>query len=157
MSRHGYGDGDSYYPGLWEGIVGSAMRGKRGQAFFRALIGALDAMPEKRLIAGAARKDGDFCALGALGHARGLPMDDIEFHMDANDWDALGRLFDIAAPLAQEVMYNNDEQHDGWDSTTRRWREMTPEVRWQWMRDWAAMHIRVTPDELLPLEPHAQT
>lgn len=49
MSRHGYSDEGGNF-GAWRGVIASATRGKRGQAFFRALVAALDAMPEKKLI-----------------------------------------------------------------------------------------------------------
>jgi hypothetical protein len=35
----------------WQGVVKSAIRGKKGQAFLKELLSALDAMPEKKLIA----------------------------------------------------------------------------------------------------------
>lgn len=72
MSRHGYSD-DCEHVAMWRGVVASATRGKRGQAFFRALVDALDAMPEKRLIAGLLEDaEGSVCALGCLGRARGI-------------------------------------------------------------------------------------
>ena len=54
MSRSGYPDDcDSNWQMIkWRGMVVSAMRGKRGQQFFRDLLAALDAMAEKSLIAG---------------------------------------------------------------------------------------------------------
>lgn len=53
MSRHGYTDScdDNFALIRWRGAAKSAIRGKRGQAFLRELLAALDAMPEKRLIA----------------------------------------------------------------------------------------------------------
>ena len=53
MSRSGYSD-DEGEPGqfaMWSGQVASAIRGKRGQAFLREMAEAMDAMPDKRLIA----------------------------------------------------------------------------------------------------------
>lgn len=52
MSRSGYTDDDDdpLATGRWRAQVRSAIRGKRGQAFLRELIAALDAMPEKALI-----------------------------------------------------------------------------------------------------------
>lgn len=55
MSRSGYiddYDDDNGSLAMYRGQVASAMRGKRGQAFLRGLLSALDEMPEKRLIAG---------------------------------------------------------------------------------------------------------
>lgn len=56
MSRSGYADwcDDNWAMIRWRGAVASAVRGKRGQAFLRELATTLDAMPEKRLIGGAA-------------------------------------------------------------------------------------------------------
>lgn len=53
MSRSGYSedwDGENWTFIRWRGAVKSALRGKRGQAFLREALAALDAMPEKRLI-----------------------------------------------------------------------------------------------------------
>lgn len=144
MSRHGYHEGDCDDVGSflrarnWNGVVGSASRGKRGQAFFRALVAALDAMPEKRLVKGELEDgEGSVCALGCLGKAKGVALKSI----DTEDWETLGETFNIAKQLAQEVMFRNDE---GDDFGMR----MTPEERWQYVRRWAAHQIRVTPEEL---------
>jgi len=60
LSRSGYSDDydDERMAALYRGAVASSMRGKRGQAFLREMIEALDAMPEKRLIADSLRVDG---------------------------------------------------------------------------------------------------
>lgn len=136
MSRHGYSD-DCENVAMWRGVIASATRGRRGQAFFRALVAALDAMPEKRLVAGELQEpDGSVCALGCLGKARGVDLANV----DTTDWDALGELFNIAPQLAQETMFMNDE----WGSHS------SPENRWKRVRDWAAKQIRVEPGEALP-------
>lgn len=136
MSRHGYSDdcdGDSNLQ-PWRGVIASATRGRRGQAFFRALVDALDAMPEKRLVADELEtKAGEVCALGCLGKARGVDMTGI----DTEDWGKLSELFDIAPQLAQEVMYVNDEL--GYRAT--------PEHRWEIVRDWAAKQIALPPSK----------
>lgn len=138
MGRHGYSD-DCENVGLWRGTIASATNGKRGQAFFRALLKALDEMPEKRLVAGDLETpEGAVCALGCLGQAKGADLSNI----DTEDWDALGELFNIAPQLAQETMYVNDE----WGY------RQTPEKRWEIVRNWAARQIHVTADELLPPE-----
>ena len=52
MSRSGYSeDCDGWALVRWRGAVKSAIRGQRGQAFLRELLAALDAIPDKRLIA----------------------------------------------------------------------------------------------------------
>ncbi len=137
MSRSGYSD-DCENVAMWRGVVASATRGKRGQVFFRALLAALDAIPDKRLVEGDLEtEEGAVCALGCLGKARGVELGQV----DTYDYDQLGELFNIAPQLAQEVMYVNDES----------WRVTTPEARWLEVRTWAARQILVEPDEILPV------
>lgn len=140
MSRSGYTD-DCENVAMWRGQVASAIRGKRGQTFFRDLLAALDALPEKKLIHGDLRDEsGCVCAIGAIGLKRGVDVDSL----DTYDYDKLGDTFNIAHQLAQEVMYENDE--GAW-----RGRE-TPEERWTRVRAWVVEQIRVTPEEALAVE-----
>lgn len=131
MSRSGYSDDiDNWAAIKWRGIITSATRGKRGQAFFRDLVAALDAMPVKRLIRGYLKSsDGEVCALGACGVFRGVSMD-----IDPEDHEIIGTQLDIAPQLAQEVAYMNDDDFCSW-------RVATPEYRWQHMREWARAQI----------------
>lgn len=125
MSRSGYCDDcdDDYLAiGRWRAMVKSAIRGRRGQKFLRDTIAALDAMPEKRLIAEELRDDGEVCTLGAVLIARGADPDGF----DPEEHGLLAKELDIAPCLVQEVEYENDEG---------AWRE-TPEQRWQRMRKW---------------------
>ena len=152
MSRSGYTD-DCDNMAMWRGRVASATRGKRGQAFFRALLEALDAMSEKCLITNALETEtGEVCAIGALGKARGIDMSDV----DSDEPSEVAPLFDIAECLAQEVVYMNDEYSQcvyvELPGPPRYWRqhdclrhEITPEERWQHMRDWVAKQIRPVP------------
>lgn len=155
MSRSHYSDDadDFLEMGRWRGRVASATRGKRGQAFFRDLVKALDAMPEKRLIEGALvittdtprrediYREGEVCAFGAVAIARGMTKEAMQA-VDVEDHDAMSALFGIAAPLCAEVMYMNDEAFNY---------ATTPEERWVAMRDWAAEQIILADDEVLPL------
>lgn len=75
-----------------------------------------------------AYREGDVCALGALGRVRGLDMTDL----DPNEPEGVAAAFDIASPLAREIVYWNDEGGDY---------QETPEQRWQRMRDWVARQI----------------
>lgn len=129
MSRSGYSDDcDPLDFGRWRAQVRSAIRGKRGQAFFRELLGALDAMPDKRLISSDLQDaNGCMCALGVLAEKKGALAG-----LDTYDWGQLGRTFDIAHQLAQEVMYENDEG---------AWRQETPEERWHRMRAWVVSQM----------------
>lgn len=163
MSRSGYsddGDGESYSLAMWRGIIGSATRGKRGQRFFRDLVGALDAMPDKRLVTSTLEtEEGAVCALGALGKRKGTDLKALDGGEDDYGWDhnALGKAFDIAPQLTMETMYINDEagptrwvaDNPGFPASKRRVNE-TDEERWTRVRAWAARQIRVTEDELLP-------
>ena len=134
MSRAGYTEDGEDNWGLicWRGQVASAIRGKRGQAFLRDLVAALDAMPEKALIAEELEDgDGNVCSLGAVGRLRGVDMRRI----DPYDYDEVAGAFDIAEPLAREIEYENDEG-------TWQWQKETPEQRWKRMRAWAASKIK---------------
>ena len=127
MSRSGYTDDcydDQWQAIMWRGAVASAIRGKRGQAFLRELIDALDAMPERRLIAHDLEKDGAVCAIGSVGTRRGVEMG----KLDPKEPSQIAEAFGIAAPLVREIEWYNDE---GGNS-----RE-TPEDRWRRMRTWA--------------------
>lgn len=139
MSRSGYHDDcdDDLALGRYRGVVASATRGKRGQEFFKALVDALDAMPEKRLIADELEApDGAVCAIGALGKARGLDMTGL----DPDDPQRVGKVFNIAEALAREVVFENDEA-SGWKDS--------PESRWCRMRAWARQQIKLQPPATL--------
>lgn len=131
MSRSGYTDDYDFDPlalGRWRAQVASAIRGKRGQAFLRELVEALDAMPEKRLIANNLEHAGSVCAIGSVGVKRGIEMSTI----DPYDYDRLADTFGIAHQLVQEIEFMNDE---GVYCTS-------PEERWAAMRKWAVSEIR---------------
>lgn len=137
MSRSGYSD-DCEGLELWRGAVKSAIRGKRGQAFFRDLAVALDAMPERRLIADELQtSDGEFCTIGVLGHARGVDMT----KLDPEDRDAVGEAFNIAPALAAEIVFENDENDYHWNATLGHIEYDTPEQRWSRMRQWVESNL----------------
>lgn len=133
MSRSGYND-DCENLAMYRGQVASAIRGRRGQAFLSELVGALDTLPEKRLIAHDLRNSEGVCALGAVGSKRGVELE----KFDPEDADTLSGVFGIAHQLVRELEYENDEGF--WGS---HYRELeTPEHRWQRIRDWAVKHLR---------------
>ena len=158
MSRSGYTDDTDDQWGLirWRGAVRSAIRGARGQAMLRELAAALDAMPEKRPTAESlVTADGEFCTLGALGHARGLDMGAI----DPEDYGAVAKVFGVADALVREIVFENDEcASHAWlyvdtevHGPMRRWEthqrtECIPnprvaEQRWANMRRWVAANL----------------
>jgi len=159
MSRSGYcddfGSDDPLALGRYRAQVASAIRGKRGQALLRELLDALDAMPEKRLVAGALETEGQFCALGVVGHARGLNLASI----DTYDIETLGPTFDIAEQLAREIMWVNDDHVSDWKwvqvevcGPIQTWQDRFPSIRvpyqraglkrWLAVRKWAAENIK---------------
>lgn len=130
MSRSDYTDDlDPLDLGRWRGRVASAIRGKRGQRLLRDLAAAMDAMPEKRLVYGELEKDGCYCALGVVGKARGLDL----ASLDPEDSDSVAGAFDIASPLAREIVAEND---DYWGHSE------DPEMRWTRIRGWVERNLR---------------
>lgn len=129
MSRSGYSDScDGWDLIRWRGAVAAAIRGARGQKLLRDMLAALDAMPEKRrLISGSLEEEGEVCALGCVGKARGMDLSRI----DPYDYEGVAEAFGIAQALAQEIAYVNDD----WG------RRATPEERWRIVRRWVAEQI----------------
>ena len=149
----------------YRGAVKSAIRGKRGQAFLREMLAALDAMPEKRLSAGALIFDGqpdipwapypeeDIIVGGdqlVTGRGEVVRVGDVcamgclglargaqMGGIDAHDPPQVAGLFDIAEALAREVAYVNDED---W------WGENTPERRFQRVRQWIVKNLHEPAD-----------
>lgn len=134
MSRCGYDeDCDDWQYIMWRGRVTSAIRGKRGQAFLKELVEALDAMPEKRLIKGELRTTEGVCALGCVGAKRGMNLEKLE----PDNTEALVAAFGIADAMVREIEWQNDGNWYG---------KETPEIRWQRVRDWAASQIKTQQD-----------
>lgn len=132
MSRSGYTDDndDNWALIKWRGQVASAIRGKRGQSFLQDLAEALDAMPEKRLIAHDLRKDGAVCAIGSLGVRRGVNLE----ALDPEDYHSVAGAFGITHQLVREIEFENDEGS---------WAAETPEKRWERMREWVRRNLKV--------------
>lgn len=126
MSRSGYTDEcDGWDLIRWRGAVAAAIRGTRGQELLHGLASALDAMPDKRLIAEElVNADGEVCALGALG-VTCYGVDAVRT-VDPEDYEQVARFFGIAEALAREVQYVNDEIVYA----------ETPEQRWHRVRRW---------------------
>lgn len=130
MSRSGYTeDGDDWAMIRWRGAVTSSLRGKRGQAFLREALAALDALPSKELIAHDLSTSGGVCMLGAVGRAREIPMEGV----DPEDHHTVAGLFGIAHALACEIMWENDE------ATILK---EAPAQRWARMRRWIVTNLR---------------
>lgn len=132
MGRSGYcEDGDYSMANLWPAIVQRSINGKRGQAFLKELAAAMDAMPEKRLIADdLVTETGEVCAIGAVCKARGLDTKGV----DVYDRYEVGKLVGIAPTLTAEIEYLNDDDF-GYQ------RSESPEQRWTRMRKWVEDQI----------------
>ena len=161
MSRSGYSgyseDCDGWALIRWRGAVAQAIRGQRGQAMLRELVQALDALPEKRLAADLlVTADGDYCALGALGRARGIDL----VTLDPEDRSAVAQAFGVAEALVAELVFENDEgvideqrpvnfevcgPMRKWESHTQlRWvtNPNAGRIRWEQMRAWAVANLK---------------
>lgn len=142
MSRSGYSyELDDLELGRWRAQVASATRGKRGQQCLREMLAALESMPDKRLIEGdLVDAEGEHCALGVLGAARGIDMT----HLDPEEPEQVGAAFNIAPQLAQEIVFINDEDC----------RHETPEQRWASVTSWVRRQLRKIPDPPSSSEPN---
>lgn len=129
MSRSGYSevDDDTWALIRWRGAVNSAIRGKRGQAFLKEMLEALDAMPEKKLHPDILVADGCMCAMGAVVSKRKIEIN------ESLDFDACdtAEILGIPSALAQEIAFENDEARCG----------EIPEERWLRMRAWVCSQI----------------
>lgn len=138
MSRSGYTDDYDEFTELYRGAVRKAMKGKRGQAFFRDLRTALDVLPVKRLIYGTLRDavTGEVCTLGAIGIMRNVKLPIVDSDDCGESSRLLGQLFNIAPSLAAEVQYMNDEA----SYTTE-----TPEARYTRVSQWVDEQLATPP------------
>lgn len=135
MSRSGYSDDCSGWSLIcWRGAVNSAIKGKRGQATLREIRDALDDMPVRELAADSlVSADGQFCTLGVLGIARGMPLDSLV----PDDPEGVADKFGIATAMVREIVYENDECGP-WAPYPYK---ESPANRWRRMRDWVDQKI----------------
>ena|ERR1700733_4627994 len=131
MSRHGYSDCDGWQLIRWRGAVKKAITGKRGQVFLKDLLSALDALPEKKLIKAALINEGEVCAIGSVGVARGIDMSTL----DVEDSDQIAGTFGIASALVRELEFINDEAWIYGEGCT-------PEQRFNKVRAWVIENIQ---------------
>jgi hypothetical protein len=132
MSRSNYSeDLESWDLIRWRGAVASAIRGKRGQAFLREMLAALDALPEKRLIEDELVTPEGCCGLGAVAIKRGLDVANV----DAHDPESVAAAFGITVALAAEIEDIND-----------RGLHETPEARFAFVRGWVTRRLSGEPE-----------
>lgn len=132
MSRSGYSDDcDSQFANLYLGRVRSTIRGRRGQAFLKEMLTALDALPEPKLISGElVTKGGEVCAMGAVARQRAIDVKEL----DPEDAVRVAATFGISECLAREIAFQNDDDY--------AYSEETPEARFQRVRKWVVSEIR---------------
>lgn len=133
MSRSGYSeDCDGWALICWRGAVASAIRGKKGQAFLKELLGTLDAMPEKKLVREElVTSSGEVCAIGSVMVKRGIDASEL----DPYDRDRIATVVGIAPALVAEIEDINDRAWR-WDKGD------CDEHRFQKVRDWVAAQIK---------------
>jgi hypothetical protein len=121
-------------------------------------------MKNKRLYPGSfATPEGEFCTLGVLGAKRGTKMDDLG-DADECDHEQVAQRFGIAAAMAAEIMYMNDEYAaDEWKWVNVEicgplrpgWRDQRvrsvsvhndnhAHERWHRMRAWAVENLKTS-------------
>lgn len=146
MSRSGYCDGDWWDEGdqwraiRWAGALKRAKEGHRGQAFFREMLAALDAMPVKRLVRSALVCADGCCAMGAVAIARQQDVSGV----DPEDPDQVAFALGIASALAADIADRNDDDFGCYGPGNNE----TPEQRWHRVRGWVLKQIQVRPEEL---------
>jgi hypothetical protein len=138
MSRAGYcedGIGGEWALICWRGAVKSAIRGRRGQAFLKEMLVALDALPEKRLITEELVHETGVCAMGAVIVMRGTDVSKV----DPYDGEHVAHVVGVAPALAREIAWINDK--DG------PYNGETEEQRFERVRAWVAAQIKAGGDE----------
>lgn len=111
MDRSNYSE-DCYGWDLirWRGAVAQSIRSKRGQAFLKELLTALDAMPVKELVRGElVTPQGEVCAMGSVLVRRGVDAKDL----DEYDYDQIASIAGVAPALVREIEFINDDCYTG--------------------------------------------
>jgi hypothetical protein len=137
MGRSGYSDDSDGDANLYRANVDRAIEGRRGQAFLKEMLAAMDALPEKRLLSEVMQNSGEVCAIGSVGRARGTDMTKLDPE-NYEEWDfagAVAQTFGIATPMAAEIMHIND---------IGIWHleKETPEQRFMRVRQWIVDNIK---------------
>ncbi len=156
MGRSGYSDDyadeDPLGAGRWRAAVRSSMGGRRGQAFLRELVGALDALPVKELVANNfVTRGGSCCSFGSVALSRGMDVSALEpvekdgYRIEP-ETAAVAAAFGIANAMACELMFMNDEVC-GWAPPAGPMHAVVPtekpeRARWRQMRAWVQSQIR---------------
>lgn len=130
MSRHGYTDhnDDPLALGRWRAQVKNTIRSKRGQTFLLELAAAMDAMPERVLIANELiDSEGSCCTIGVVCAARNIDVSTT----DPECPESVANLVGIAHQMAAEIEYVNDDVGSLREAPEKRWTRMRAWVRKQ--------------------------
>lgn len=135
MNRSGYdedyGCDDPLALVRYRQAVAKALKGKRGQAFLKEMLTAMDAMPEKQLVESELETPtGAVCAIGSVGKKRGVDMT----KLDPEDAAGVAATFGIAESMAREIVFENDGAWAYWNET--------PEQRFARMRNWIVGNLK---------------
>jgi hypothetical protein len=171
MTRSGYTDdfGDDY-PGqmeLYRANVRRSILSAKGQARLKELRDALEAMPEKRLVANVFLEPDNACALGiwARAHRGANAVLDAAvdgFNGDDHETADLLRQFGWPKLVVLDLIYQNDRHETAWEPDRcgpheypgdyrnprswpiRRWRDETDEERHARVLAWVRKQIMET-------------
>ncbi len=149
MSRTWEGESDNPLDwGRYEAAKRSTLRGRRGQAFLRELVAALDALPQPELSEGALgdQRTGCVCALGAVALAQGQSFADLAKDDGNGSPDEAAEWYSISPTLANEIISANDDWRDGNTVDVRR-------SRWRHVRAWAVRHLIEAPQREAEAQP----
>lgn len=128
MSRSGYyeddGCEDTWAHIRWRGAVASAMRGKKGQAFLKECLAALEAMPDKKLAGQTYEAEGAYCTLGVVGKQRGIDLS--RFDSDYFD-ESYEEDFGVNSKVLREIIWENDG-FTGWYDELGEWNSINMRV-----------------------------
>lgn len=107
MSRAGYSDDlvNTWDLIRYRGAVASAIRGKRGQAFLKETLAAIQSLPTPTLARDSLQTPtGEVCTLGATFRHRNIDTTEI----DPYDYDTVAATLGIVPALVREIAYEND-------------------------------------------------
>ena len=118
--------------GRYRGQAASCIRGKRGQAFIRELLEALDGMENKELISGKLiNEKGQACAIGAVLLGRGKSEDEVQA-IEYDDSRSVALELGIPCQLVGEIEFMNDNFYTS---------DHHNSMRWRYIKQWAEQQV----------------
>jgi len=150
------GDGDTCVPdGLWQNAFARAIAGKRGQKILREIERALLEMPERRLLDSHIACGTEVCAVGAYAVWK-YQQDHPDLSRKSIIYGLEGEYYDDSESLANTA-YLGTELGMPWtmawelaEANDVRFRDCTPEERWERVLNWVRDRIDRHPLEEAP-------